>query len=194
MDTRTLSLCTPICKGSVPAEEDFVNVNAIQRWQQAVSVGKRTFNERDVMTHKRIRVEYGTGSTLLWHAEDEWQADERVRALQRWRRRGRGLYISTPAFLFMPAPLLKAQGYWICLSLSERSGSTFLVTPASSASGIYLPRTRGPKTKQRVVLSQKDDGGVKATLQQQGIIHTHSGPRRRWKHLRNLYFKPPLEA
>lgn len=119
---------------------------------------------------------------------------------ERWWRGGRGLYISTPAFLFMPAPLLKAQGYWICLSLSERSGSTFLVTPASSASGIYLQKTRGPKTKQHVVLSQKDDGGVKAVLRQQGIIHTHRGPRSRWKHSflfsynRNLYFKPPLEA
>lgn len=40
MDTCTLCLCTPICKGSVPTEEDFVNVNAIQRWQQAVSAGK----------------------------------------------------------------------------------------------------------------------------------------------------------
>lgn len=38
-------------------------------------------------------------------------------------------YIFTPAFLFMPAPLLNAQGYWICLSLSERSAYTFLVVP-----------------------------------------------------------------
>lgn len=40
-------------------------------------------------------------------------------------------YISTPAFfiLFIPAPLLNAQGYWLCLNLSERSSSAFLVKP-----------------------------------------------------------------
>lgn len=38
-------------------------------------------------------------------------------------------YIFIPAFLFMPAPLSNAQGYWSCRSLSERSGYTFLVVP-----------------------------------------------------------------
>lgn len=102
--------------------------------------------ERNVMTRKTIGVEYGRASTLLWHAEDGWQVERRSSELARALQRGRGLvgwglssrlslsvipwkYISTPAFLFMPAPLLNAQGYWFCLNLSERSSSAFLVLP-----------------------------------------------------------------
>lgn len=110
--------------------------------------------EQNVMTHKTIGVECGRSHFVVTY----WgQVTGRERASESTSLGGGPSplplsssvflwkYISTPAFLFMPAPLLNAQGYWFCLNLSERSSSTFLVIPAFLASGIYLQKIQAPR-------------------------------------------------
>lgn len=139
----------PYAKAQVPQEKDFVNVNAIQWWQQAVSALKWAlcWAECNDSQDNWSRIWNSFHFAVMgWGWLTGGLASRRTRALQGgvlsslpmcvlpWK------YISTPAFLFMPAPLSNAQGYWFCLNLSERSGSTFLVTPAFLASGIYLQK------------------------------------------------------
>lgn len=107
--------------------------------------------EQNVMTHKTI-VEYGMASTLLWG----WVTGRPSRGCPLLPPLSLCLFplISTSAFLFMPARLFSAQGYWFCLNLSERSSTGFLVIPAFLASSIYLQKTQAPRQSSTFRVSQ----------------------------------------
>ncbi len=163
----THALCVCVClslslshthtyvKAWVSLETDFVNVNAIRWWQQAMSAVKWAlcWAECNDSQDNWSRIWNGFHFVVTcWGRLTGWLAGERARALQGDVLPSLSLspctllrkYISTRAFLFMPAPLLNAQGYWLCLNLSERSSSTFLVIPFVFSIWHLSARDSGP--------------------------------------------------
>lgn len=152
--------------------------------------------EPNVMTHKTIGVEYGMASTLLWRAEDGWQAaSERERALQEG-------VLSTPLSPSVCVPLeiyFHSSIFIYASSPVECSGILVLSEPEWEVQLYFSCYTcilsiwhlsaedSGPETKQQVVLSQKDDSSVKAMFKQQRIFHIQTGLRNCWK-----LFSPPI--
>lgn len=179
-------------RGRVPLEKDFVNVNAIQWWQRAVSA-----------------VKWAPCWAECNDAQDNWNqttgwlpccCDAPQTADRRPGEQEPFKGVSSPSpppssslhslgnaspcryFYLCRIPCRMLWGYWFCRSLSERSTSAFLVIPEFLAFAGFLQPDSGPEMKQHVVASQKDDSHVKATFKQQTC------PRNSWKTF--FFFSP----
>lgn len=164
--THTSVNTHPYVKAQVPPEKDFVNVNAIQRWQQAVSAVKWAlcWAECNDSQDNWSRIWNGFHFVVTrWGRVTGGLASERWRALQGGVLSSPCLRlsslppvrvlprISTPAFLFMPSPLLNCSGILVLSEPWVRGPARlFLVIPAFLASGIYLQKAQAPRQSSRL--------------------------------------------
>lgn len=126
---------------------------------------------QNVMTQKTIGVEYGMAPTLLWHVEDGWQADKPASEREPFKEGGG---VSSP---LSPAPLeihfhssifIYASSPVECsgiLDLSEPEWEVRLYFPCSAFRSKHVAficrRLAAPRQSSVLVLSQRDDRGVK---------------------------------
>lgn len=155
-------------KAWVPQEKDFVNVKAIQWWQQAMSAVKWA---------------------LCWaecnDSQDNWSRIwkafhfvvmcwGRVTGELARKSPSRGCSLLSPC-VFSLGNIFPLQHFYLCQlpcwmlrdigsvwTWVRGSSSTFLVIPAFLASWHLSAEDSGPETKQRIVVSQTDDSSVKA--------------------------------
>lgn len=146
--------------------------------------------EQNVMTHKTLEWNGFHFVVRCWGWVTSALASKWARALQG------GVLSSLPALCSL-GNIFPLQHFYLCQlpcwmlrdigsvwTWAWSPGSAFLVMPVFLASGIYPQKTPGPKTKQRVVVPQKDDSGVKAMFKQHRIFHIQTGLR----NCRKLFF------
>lgn len=157
-------------------EEDFVNVNVIQRWQQVVSAAKWALCWAECNDSQDNRRRIWNGLYFVVTCWGQVAGSER-KPFMAWGgsplpRSSIFIYASSPVerseILVLSEPEWEVQLYFSCYTCVL---SIWHLSAEDS----------GPKTKQHIVVSQKDDSGVKAVFKQQKIFHTQTGLRNCWK-------------
>lgn len=181
-------------KTSVPQEKDFVNVSAIQRWQKVVSAVKWALCWAECNDSQDNWSGIWNGFhfvvTCWGRLTGRLASKERARAL----RRGCPLLSSLSPnvcslgnIFFHSSIFIYASSPVQCSGISVLSEPEWEVQLCFSCYTCVLSiwhlsaEDTGPKTKHRVLVSQKDDSSVKAMFKQQRIFHTSTGLRNFWK-------------